>query len=270
MKNHLAATITIGVDFLTDRRWIQRRDLLYELVITGVKLRYKRSTLGLLWAMLNPLAHLLIFIFIRGALRIDVPNYPLFLIIGILAWNWFREGISQSINSITGNRDLIKRPDFPLALLPVVAVITPLLDMLMGTPILIVLLIGSDVQLGPSLLALPLVMAIQFIVVLGIGYFLATVNVRFRDTQQLSRVGLRLFFFLTPIFYDGSRIPTALQPVYNLNPLLHLLDAYRAILMDGAWPEWQPLLLVGLGGLLSVWLARAYFIRESYRFVEEL
>ena len=270
MKNNLPANTTINVNFSMSRRWIHRRDLLYELVITGVKTRYKRSALGLLWALLNPLAHLLIFIFIRGALRIDVPNYPLFLFTGILVWNWFREGISQSVNSITGNRDLIKRPGFPLALLPVVAVITPLLDMLIGTPILIIIWLNSNVQLGLSLVALPLVIAIQFILVLGIGYLLATVNVRFRDTQQLTRVGLRLFFFLTPIFYDGRRIPEALQPLYNLNPLLHLLNAYRAILMDGVWPEWQPLLLVGLGGLLFMWLARRFFIRGSYRFVEEL
>jgi len=252
------------------RRLIYLRDLLRELVVREMKLRYERSILGMAWAVLNPLAHLLVFTLLRRALGLNIANYPLFVFTGIVTWNWFREGLMLASVAITGNRELIKRPGFPPAILPVISATTPLVDLLVVLPFLLLFAVLGGGRLTGALLALPLVITLQFLLILGLGYVLATFHVTFRDVRHLLTVVLRLLFYLTPIFYDASLIPARYQTVYNLNPMVHLVAAYRMILIQGSLPDLRPLLIMAalVGGLL--WLGQTIFTRASYRFVEEL
>ena len=117
------------------------RDLLREMVIRDMKLRYKRSVLGILWSLLNPLIQMLVFTFLsRGVLSLDIPNYPSFVFTGVLAWNWFQRALSLTAGAITGNRELIRRPGFPTAILPVATVATHLIHFLLALPILLLFL----------------------------------------------------------------------------------------------------------------------------------
>jgi lipopolysaccharide transport system permease protein len=247
------------------------RDLLFELTLRDIKVRYKRSVLGIVWSLLNSLAQMRIFRFIFGSvLAVNVPNYTAFLFIGILVWVWFRSGLTQATLSITGNRELVTRPGFPSAVLPVITVMTSLVDFLLAFPILIFFLVAGGSQLTASLLLLPVVMVIQFALTLGLAYILATIQVTFRDMGHLLNVVLSLGFYLTPVFYDVSSVPERYQFIYKFNPMVYLLAAYRKILLEGELPATLPLLALSMAAGLLLYIGYTVFVRASYRFVEEL
>ena len=257
---------------LPGHRLIHMRDLLRELVGRDMKLRYKRSVLGIAWTLLNPLMQLLVFLFVFNlVLPLNIPHYSSFLFAGILVWNWFQGSLNQSTGTIVDNRELLRRPGFFSAILPIVTVTSHLIHFLLGVPILLMFLLLEGSRLTSAILALPGVMALQFILTLGLAYLVATFHVTFRDTQYLLGVLLNLLFYLTPIFYDASSIPAPYRPLYRLNPMLHLVEAYRAILLHGVLPDHlMPLLILGL--CATCLLAGSYgtFKLASAHFAEEL
>jgi lipopolysaccharide transport system permease protein len=121
-----------------------------------------------------------------------------------------------------------------------------------------------------ALIALPLVIAIQFVLTLSLAYFTATFYVTFRDTQYLLGVLLNLFFFLTPVFYQSSDLPARYQPLYRLNPMVHLMEAYRAILLSGVFPDAGALLKVTIPAIAVLFLGYRVFRKASEHFVDEL
>ena len=257
---------------VSGHRLIYIRDLLRELVGRDMKLRYKRSVLGIAWTLLNPLLQLLVFLFIFNlVLPLNIPHYSSFLFAGILAWNWFQGSLNQSTGAIIDNREVLRRPGFSIAILPIVTVTSHLLHFLLALPVLVLFLMLDGSQLTSALFALPVVIALQFILTLGLAYLVATFHVTFRDTQYLLNVLLNLLFYLTPVFYEASAIPMRYQSLYWLNPMVGLIDAYRAILAHGTLPNHLISLLV-LGLCATALLVYGYvtFRRASYRFVEEL
>jgi homopolymeric O-antigen transport system permease protein len=243
--------------------------LLRELVARDMKLRYKRSVLGIGWSLLNPLAQLLVFRFIfEIVLPANVPNFTSFLFTGVLVWNWFQSSLVFATTAVVDNRDLIKRPGFPTAILPAVTIICYLIHFLLAMPIFLAILGGTNI--GSSIALLPVIIAIQFALTLGLAYFSATLHVAFRDTQYLLGVALQLLMFLSPIFYDVTAIPPRFQLLYHLNPMVSLIDAYRAILIRGQVPQQSTLLLLGLIALVLVCAGYLVFTRASWHFVDEL
>jgi len=247
------------------------RDLLTTLVSRDMKLRYKRSALGFAWSLLNPLAQLTVFSFVfRFVLPLDIPNYSSFLFCGLLSWNWFNAALYQSAEAIVGNRELVRRPGFPAAILPVVTVTSHLVHFVLALPVLWAFLALSGIPLTRALLALPLVIAIQFIFILSLAYLVATFHVTFRDTQYLLGIILLLGFYLTPVFYDVQAIPTHALVFYRLNPMLHLIEAYRAMMLHGAFPSAVSLLELTVTSTVMLWIGYKVFQSANQRFVEEL
>lgn len=263
--------MTVFQHKLNQHRLVYLRDLLWELVTRDMKLRYKGSVLGIAWSLLNPLAQLLVFgLVFSTILPLNIPNYTAFLFSGLLVWSWFQSSLFAATTVIVEGRSLIKRPGFPVALLPVVTVTANLVHFVLALPVLLLFLLLTGLPLHATVLLLPLLIAIQFLLTLSLAYFLAAIHVTFRDTQHLVGVILLLFFYLTPIFYDGSVVPPTFQPVFRLNPLLHLLEAYRAILIEGSLPALVPLgVITAVSAALLLWGFRV-FRRASYTFVEEL
>ena len=253
------------------RKLAYLRDLLREMVVRDLKLRYKRSVLGIAWSLLNPLAQLAVFTFLFGrVLKLGIPNYGPFVFAGSLAYSWFQSSLFAAATAITDNRELIKRPGFPAAILPVITVTTSLIQFLLALPILLLFVLTGGAQLTATVLLLPLVIVIQFVLTLSLGYMVAALHVAFRDTQHLLGVALMLLFYLTPIFYDASIFPQRLRMVYRLNPLVHLVGAYRAVLTRGELPDMWSLLILGISAAGLLWLGLTAFTRASYGFVEEL
>ena len=271
-SRRLGAFVMSRFDTLLPRqRLIYIRDLLVTLVGRDMKLRYKRSILGIAWSLLTPLAQLAVFYLTFDVLLpLNVPNYLSFLFTGVLVWNWFQVSLYQATSTIVDNRELIKRPSFPTAILPVVTVASYLVHFLLALPILFVFLVWGGVGITSAIFSLPLVIALQFVLTLSVAYFTATFYVTFRDTQHLLGVGLNLLFFLTPVFYKSSDLPAQYQALYRLNPMVHLMEAYRAILLSGTSPEAMSLLLLILPALALLYIGYHVFKRASDHFVDEL
>lgn len=246
-------------------------DLLRELVSRDMKLMYKRSALGVAWTFINPLLQLAVFVFVfQLVVPVNIPQYSSYVFTGLLVWNWCQTSLFQATGVIINSRPLIRQPGFPVTILPVVIITTGLVHFVLALPILIGFLLIDGVQLQPVILFLPVLQALQFALTLSLAYLLAALNVTFRDTQHTLGVLLQLFFYLTPIFYDLNNIPKQYWYAYGLNPMVHIVTAYRAILIWGTPPDWLALAIIG--GITTLILPFGYWIfkRQSHRFVEEL
>ena len=246
-------------------------DLLRVLVDRDMKLLYKRSALGIAWTLINPLLQLAVFSFVfRSVIPINIPKFSSFAFSGLLIWTWSQTALFQATGLITSNKALIRQPNFPTAILPVVTTMTGLIHFLLALPVLIIFLAVDGVRPSSVLFVLPLLMVIQFVLTVGLAYPLAALNVTFRDTQHTLGVLLQMLFYLTPIFYDLNSVPKEFQPLYQLNPMVPLIEAYRAILLKGTQPDWQALLIVSLVVAVILPISLAIFRRQSNTFVEEL
>ena len=252
-------------------RLIYTRDVLYELVSRDLKVRYKRSVLGIVWSLLVPLAQLaVLYLVFNKLLPLNIPHYTSFLFTGILPWTWFQTSLVSGSGAIVENRDLVRQAGFPVAVLPTVTVISQLIHFLLALPILFAFLALDGYPFTEALVALPVVIVVQGLFILSLGYIFAAFQVRFRDVQYLLGIALFLLFYLTPVFYDGGGLPAGLRPYYELNPMVHLLEAYRDILTRGEMPAAMPLLVVTSVSAAVLALSYAGFLRARNRFVEEM
>jgi lipopolysaccharide transport system permease protein len=247
------------------------RDVALELILRDLRLRYKRSLLGIAWSLVTPLAQLLVLHFVfTVVLPLGIANFGSFLFVGILVWSWLSGSLDQATGSIADNRELVRQPGFPVAILPVVTVTTNLIHFLMALPVLAVVLWLGAAAPGPAIALLPALIGLQFLFTLSIAYFVATLHVTFQDTKHLLGVLLTLGFYLTPVFYEVRQAPERYQALYALNPMVHLIEAYRDILLHGVWPTPSGLIAVALASSILLLLGYAMFTRTSYRFVDEL
>ncbi len=255
----------------TWRNFSQVWGLLRVLVDRDLKITYKRSVLGIAWTLISPLLQLLVFIFVfRVIIKIEIPQYSSYVFTGLLAWNWFQNSLFQATGVVIHSRPLIRQPGFPGAILPIVVVTVGLLHFVLALPVLVVFLLLDGVRLTPFVLVLPLLHLIQFALTVTLSYFLAALNVTFRDTQHTLGVLLQFLFYLTPIFYELKSIPDRYWYAYGLNPLVHLVTCYRQILIWGTAPDWLALAIIV--GCTALFLPIGYrtFLRQSRRFVEEV
>lgn len=246
-------------------------DLLRVLVDRDMKLLYKRSTLGIAWTLISPLLQLAVFSFLfRSVVPLNIPNFSSFAFSGLLIWSWSQTALFKSTGLITNHKPLIRQPNFPAAILPVVTTMTGLIHFVLALPVLIIFLAIDGLHLNSVLFLLPLVMIIQFFLTVSFAYPLAALNVTFRDTQHTLGVVLQTLFYLTPIFYDISSVPEKFKIFYYLNPMVPLIEAYRAILLKGMQPDWQALLILSLAVAAILPIGLGIFRRQSDHFVEEL
>ena len=236
-----------------------------------MKLRYRGSIFGMAWTLLNPLAELLVLLFIFSTvLRLNVPNYASFLFTGLLVYGWFQSSLSFATGAIVNNRELIRRPGIPSTVLPIATVVSTLVHFLFSLPVLFVLLMVNHVEMTKAVLALPVLIAVQFLLILSFAYPLATVHVWFRDTQYLLRVGLQLLFYLTPVFYEASTIPAAYRRIYSLNPMVSVVEGYRDVLLRGKFPQPDPLVILSVTSAALLFVGVAVFKYASHHFSDEL
>lgn len=245
-------------------------DLVTHLVGREFRLRYRRTIFGWLWAMGYPLARLLVlaFLFTR-ILPLGIENYAVFAFTGIIAWSWFATGVASATSSVVDRRDLLIRPGVPRSAVPIVSVLTDGLDYVAALPVLAVfLLLGDGIPLTAVLL--PVIFVVQILFTLGFGLALCAANVYLRDVRLLVDVVMLLGFYLTPVFYDAQSVPDRYRFVLDLNPMAHLLSAYRNILIAGQAPAPVPFLVLTTVGVAV--LAAGYLIYRwaSPSFVDEL
>lgn len=260
----------------------QYRTLLYNLVLRDLKARYKNSALGFLWSLLNPLAMMVIFTVISTFLFRDnnVPNYPIFLLTGLLPWNFFSVSIMGGANSIVANGYLINKVYFPREVLPIAAVIANLVNFLLALLVLFAVIIFFGMQFSPWIWLLPIVILIQTIFTVGIVLFLSTLQVYYRDTLLILDVVILAWFFLTPVFYPASVFPQAFEIagltvniqrlVYILNPMASLVNMYRDLLYWGYRTDLDFFLRTSVTAIIIFAFGYWFFAHHSDDFSEEV
>ncbi len=253
------------------RVWRYYWDLISTLVLRDVQLRYRRSILGILWSLVNPLLMLVILSFVfQKVVPLGVANYPAYVFCGLIAWNWFGASILASNNVIMNNADLVRKPHFATETLVLINVGTNLVNYLITLPILIGLLLVDNIGLNWSLLFLPLIMLLQFILTTGLGLLVAALNVYFRDTEHLVTVAILLWFYITPIFYKSDGVPKEFAWIFDINPMAQLVAAYRQITLGGSAPDFLALLWVSFLALAIGAIGFIFFRNVKHSFVEEL
>jgi lipopolysaccharide transport system permease protein len=263
---------------------LQYRELIYNLVVRDLKVRYKNSVLGVFWSLMNPLLMMVVFTVVFTVMApvrsASAQNYPVFILCGLLPWNFFTASVMGSTMSIVINAPLIKKVYFPREVLPISMVLANLVNFLIALIVLFGMILLFQVPLTVWLLYLPLIILIQMIFTLGIGFFLAAINVFYRDTQQIMDVVLLAWFFVTPIFYPIDILPRSYQLfgitldvwrlVYILNPMASLVANYRVVLYYGAPPAMDFLIRTAITAGIVFVIGWVVFNRYSWRFAEEL
>lgn len=245
--------------------------LVVELVRRELKLRYRGTWLGFLWTLLNPLVFMVVYTLVFSHFfRVGIPKFPAFLLTGLLPWNWFSESVMTGTNSLVDHATFLRNAVFPAQVLPVVSVGAGMMNYIFSLPVLFILLVAYEVPLGWTVLALPLVMAVQFLLILSIVYFTATFHVFLRDLRYIIQHGLLVAFFLTPIMYDLPFVPARFQWLLKINPMTILIDSYRRLLLYGMWPHWRNLSFVLALVLLLLIAGTVIFERNRETFPEYL
>jgi lipopolysaccharide transport system permease protein len=199
----------------------------------------------------------LVFLF-QKVVPLKIEAYPAFIFAALLPWNWFTVSLNSAGGLFIGNRDMVRRPNFPLSTLIIVEMLSNLLIYLIFMPVLFVILILYSRHITLSLLILPLLLLIQGILIVGLGLIVATLNVFYRDIQYIVSVAVMLLFYLTPVFYRPQAVGESYRYLYILNPLAVLVQSYRSIFFYGKFPEWGSLLLTGI--ISTIVLGIGYFI----------
>ena len=200
-----------------------------------LKARYRGSALGVGWSLLNPLIYMVVYTVVFSKFmrfRIPDPHHPgqafpyaVYLLSGLLAWNFFGNSVAGSVNSVLGNAALVKKVAFPWVLLTLSSVIAAFVNYLISLALLVPLLLYFKIVIGPSLVLVPLVAAITFTLALGLSLFIAAGNVYFRDIEYLVGIGLTVWFFLTPVIYPYTAIgDSRLHRLLAINPMTSTPD----------------------------------------------
>jgi len=255
------------------RQMLRYREAIRTMVARDLKVRYSNSVLGILWTLLNPLLMTVVYTLVFAFLfRNAIEKFPVFFMASLLPWNFFVGATLGCVASIVGNGHLISRVYFPRDILPFSIVLSNLINFLLALIVLFALTLVYRIPVRASLFFLPVVILIQCLFSLGLGMFLAALNVHFRDTQQVVEVLLQSLFFLTPIIYplDFIRNPTVQLLVRVVNPLASLIVSYRDIIYSARLPDMQFLAITTAEALLLLVFGYWFFHKNSPSFVEQL
>ncbi|MBO9542039.1 ABC transporter permease [bacterium] len=253
------------------KEMFQYRELFFNLVSRELQSRYKGSYLGFLWSLLNPLLMMVVYSVIFSiVMRIKIENYSLYLFAGLLPWTWFSTALSNGAGSIIFNSSLVKKVYLPTELLPVVAVTTNLINFLLTIPILLLFIAFHHVPLTWALLAVPLVIAVQFLFTLGVAMFLAVLNVFFRDIEQLIGVIILVWMYGSPILYSPDMVPEKFRLFYDLNPMAAIIHSYHQIFIHGTLPSLHSFAFPLLLGLVLVASGLILFSLTKFEFAEAI
>ena len=233
--------------------------------------KYKKSFLGVLWSFLNPLFQLavyaLVFPFI---LRNDVNNYTIFLIVALMPWTFFNMTILQSAASVVANGGIIKKVYFPREILPISTATSNLINFLITEIIVLVALLISGEGIGPTIIFLPVIILMQYILQLGLAFIFSAITVYVRDVEYLLNVFMMLMFYLSPIVYSADMIPSNFLPLFKLNPMFHIIEFYRTILYYKQMPDMANIGIMFIMCMGVLIIGYLIFNKCKKRFAEEL
>ncbi len=247
------------------------RQLLKSNVSKEIRGKYKGSFLGVLWSFVNPLLMTLVYaIVFPFILRSTQPHYVTFVVIGVLPWTWFTNVISQGTNTIVVNGGIIKKVYFPREVLPISIVTSGLINFLISCIIIAIFLICSGIGFSFYILLLPLIVLIQYILMLGLIFITSAIDVYVRDAEYIIAFLVSMLFYATPILYSSDLFPAKFSWILNLNPLTTIINSYRDIFYYQTMPNLKALGIVFLVSMLILIIGYKIFGKLKKGFAEEL
>jgi lipopolysaccharide transport system permease protein len=239
----------------------QFRELLYFFTWRDLKIRYKQTAIGVLWAVLQPFLTMVVFSVFFGNL-VKVPSdgipYPVFVYLGLLPWNLFAQSLSRSAESIVAQSNLVKKVYFPRLIIPVASSLAALVDFFVAFTILIGMVIYYHLSISSAIIYLPFLIALNFFCSVGIGFWLSALNVLYRDVRYIVPFCIQLGMYVTPVIYPVSLVPEKYAWALYLNPMAGIIESYRAIFTG------RPLPVEGL--TISLAVSTVFFIIGIYYF----
>jgi lipopolysaccharide transport system permease protein len=215
------------------------RELLYFFIWRDIKVRYKQTLLGAGWAIIQPLMTMVVFTIFFGHLA-KVPSdglpYPVFSFMALVPWTYFASALAGCSTSLSGYQHIISKIYFPRLIIPIAAVIAPLVDFAIGFVILIGFMMWYRITPGPSIVWLPALMLLALATAASVGVWLAALNVRYRDVRYVVPFVVQLWMFATPVAYPASLVPSRWRAVYGLNPMAGVIEGFRWALAGGPAP----------------------------------
>jgi len=243
----------------------RHRELLYFLTWRDIKVRYKQTALGIAWAILQPLAvALALAVFLGRMIHLPSDNlpYPVFVYAGMVLWQLFAQGLTESSNSIVNNERLISKVYFPRLLVPLSAILASLLDFVISLIVLVLFLVYFRIAPTGAVVLFPLFVLPVILSSLGAGLWLSALNVKFRDVRHTVNFLVQFWFFATPVAYPASSVPVNWRMLYELNPMVGALEGFRwALRGEGAFPARSVILAIITGTALL--LTGVYYFRRT-------
>ncbi len=244
------------------------RELIWALAQKELRVRYKRSILGFLWALLNPALMMLVLTLVFGTImRFSIDHYAVFLLSMLLPWTFFSQSLAYSVESIVGNGELLKKVKVARLVFPVASVISNIINFLLSLLPLMLLIVFMRFPLHWTWVYLPVPMLGLFLFTLGASFLFATVNVFYRDVSHIVQIILQAWFYFSPIIYSLDFVPAKYHWIFRLNPLLYVLNGFRLGIYYGIMPSMGSIVLSMACGLASLAVGFAIFRRYQNSFV---
>ena len=248
------------------------RQMIVSLVRKDLRGRYKGSVLGFLWTFINPLFQLVVYTIVFSyILKSSIDKYYLYLFVALIPWIFFSASITGGSASVVAQKDLVKKIYFPRQVIPISYVTSCFVNMLLCFIVIFAVVLVSGIHLSiAGILCLPVVMLVEYLLALGMALLCSAVTVYFKDLEHILGIVSMAWMYLTPIMYDKAIVPEKFLPVFNLNPMTHIIDCYRAVLYYGQVPELQSLVSSFVLGLVFLVIGWVVFDRLQRHFAEEL
>jgi len=248
------------------------RELVYFLAWRDVKVRYKQTVLGVLWAVIQPFFIMVVFTLLFGQLA-KIPTDgipgPIFYFSALVPWIYFSSTVTNAGMSLVANSGLLTKIYFPRIILPAAAALSSLVDFLISSVLLVGFIVYYEIPLGWNLLLWPILVVQLMVLTLGLGAFFAALNVKYRDIKYALPFFIQLLLFATPIIYPASMIPERFQWLLTLNPLSALIEVFRYVVVPSRTVDWNVLgISVAITGVLFV--ACVAYLRSTEKAMADL
>ena len=249
----------------------QYRELLKTNIKKEIRGKYKHSFLGVLWSFLYPLLQLAVYAIIFPLiLRNTQDHYVIFLCVALIPWNYFTTIVTQSTGTIIANGDIVKKVYFPREILPISVVTSQLVNFLISTIIILAFVLFSGMGISKYILFYPVILLIQYIFSIGVAFIVSSATVFLRDLEHLISIAMMMLFYATPIAYSADTIPANFSFIITLNPMAHILNAYRDIFYYQRMPQLQTLAIIFAISVALFVIGYAIFNKLQKSFAEEL
>ena len=247
------------------------RELLKSNVKKEIRGKYKGSILGVLWSFLNPLLMVLVYaIVFPYIMRVKTENYVVFLICGIIPWTFFISSINQGMITVRMNAGIIKKVYFPREILPISVALSGLVNFFISCVIIVLFCIFGGVGISYHIILLPVIAVLEFFLILGLIFALSAINIYIKDTEYLVQFFLNMLFYGTPILYSTTLFPERFRWLLYLNPMTHIINAYRDIFMYHQFPTVNTLMFIFAFAMAALLLGVLIFRKLEKGFAEEV